>query len=592
MKPIGKPLLRIAALIVGTGSLLCAADLTLFVPPAEGPVAFRRDKIPLDADTMVSLSKHLETLARGLGADAAVNRRAAAQMLALALALDPANTRAREVITGYKENRHKPDAELIQLENSRAAVWQAIGWLESPDSGSNGQALANCMKDVIAISDPKNPKASSLRDAGEKGQWTGWIPAITAYEPQREITKTETPKERVKEFTDTSVGKTAVLLDHAEVHTMLWKRTKKDGVTKWVFTPAPLQMSISKLEKDDTGNHDFSIAVGSAWSSTTFTKVEATLKNLLEKQHPDLPKDIRVTITSKELEESLQSRKLHTISAAVAVLANAAITGVEPDAIVIGQIDESGDYKLPPAFWDQIQALGKGKGRHLVLPAEAEPLMPAILAMENPGFFLDYEVLLAPDLKGLLEIMTQKPDSPLAGVLAKFREIREKAGTKDIRQYIANSFVRGRLAEITQETPNHLSARMLLIQAEGKRPTLVTRKVLAAELRHALEPMEWICDKPDEDLTTQCIPKLLTTFELCRNNVEGFDRHVEKADRDLLDRTRAVVTAIRDTERIARTRGESYYVRVAVRSARSDLVAKHKELSDLLVHESGDTPSP
>ena len=592
MKPVGKHLVGLACMMAGMGSLLYGADLTPFVPPAEGPVAFRRDKIPLDADTMFGLSKHLETLARGLSADTAVNRRAAAQMLALALALDPGNTKAREVITEYKENRHKADANPVQLENSRAAVWQLIGWVETPDAGSHGQALANCLKDVIAISDPKNPKASSLRDAGEKGQWTGWIPVMTAYETQKEIAKTETPKEPAKEFTEASVGKTAVLLDHAEVHLVLWKSVEKEGVTKWVFTPAPLQMSISKLGQNDKDHHEFSIAIGAAGGWASFTKVDATLKTLLAKLLPDLPKDVRVVITSKELEESLQSKKLHTISAAAAVLANAALTGVEPDAIVIGQIDDSGAYKLPPTFWDQIRALGKGNGRRLVLPAEAEPLMPAILAMENPGFFLEYEVLLAPDLKGLLDVTTPKPGSPLAGMLAKFREIREKAGTKDVRQYIANSFVRGRLAEISQETPNHLSARMLLIQAEGKRPTLITRKVLAAELRLALEPMAWICDKPDEDLTTQSIPKLLSTFELCHNNVEGFDRHVEKADRDLLDRTRAVVTTIRDTERVARTRGESYVVRSAIHSARTDLIAKHKELTELLVQESGDSPPP
>ena len=42
--------------------MLCAASLPLaaeFVPPAEGPVPFRRDKLPVDVDTMVALSRQL-----------------------------------------------------------------------------------------------------------------------------------------------------------------------------------------------------------------------------------------------------------------------------------------------------------------------------------------------------------------------------------------------------------------------------------------------------------------------------------------------------------------------------------------------------
>ncbi len=580
-------------MLAGTGWLLGAADPTPFVPPAEGPVAFRRDKIPLEVDTMAGLSKQLEMMARGLSADTPSKRRAAAQMLALSLALDPANAKAREVIAEYMAKRHQPMTDTVKLENSRAVVWQAIGWLDSPDAGSHGQALANCLKDVIIVSDPKNPKSDGLREAGEKGQWTGWIPAVAAYEATAEIAKTEvteTPKESVKDFPGGSVEKPEVFLDHAEVQTLLWKGVEKDGVSRWVLAVAPLQMSSKKPGKNEPGGHGLSIAIGAAGARDSFTKVDAMLKNLLEKQHPDLSKDIQITITSKELEASLQSKKKHSLSAASAVLANAALTGTEPNAIVIGQINDSGAFKLSPAFWDQILALGKGSGQRLLLPAEAEALMPSILAMENPAFFLKYEVLLAPDLKGLLELATTKPASPLANTLAKFREIREKAGTQDIRQYIANPFVRGRLAEIAQELPGHLSAKLLLMQSEGRRPTLVARKVLAAELRRALEPMEWICDKPEEDFTAQVIPRLLATYELCRSNVEAFDRHVEKADRDLLDRARAVITTIRETERTARGRGETNAVKAAVRTVRNDLIAKHTDLTDLLVQEAGDAP--
>ena len=81
-----------------------------------------------------------------------------------------------------------------------------------------------------------------------------------------------------------------------------------------------------------------------------------------------------------------------------------------------------------PRFWYQLQALGKGKGQRLVLPAEAAAYLPSILAMEKPEFFFDYEVLLASDFKQLLDLTAKKPKEPLASATAKFREIRERAG--------------------------------------------------------------------------------------------------------------------------------------------------------------------
>ncbi|MGB6221703.1 hypothetical protein, partial [Haloferula sp.] len=62
-----------------------------FVPPNDGPVPFRRDKLPVDADTMTSLSKQLVLLTGTMDTSKAEETRRAAQILGLALALDPDN---------------------------------------------------------------------------------------------------------------------------------------------------------------------------------------------------------------------------------------------------------------------------------------------------------------------------------------------------------------------------------------------------------------------------------------------------------------------------------------------------------------------
>jgi hypothetical protein len=582
--------LCVAALLAGMGFSLGAAD---FAPPAEGPVAFRRDKIPLDADALAGLSKNLEMLARGLNAESPADHRGAAQMLALALALDPANARARELVSEYQENRHKPVADADKLEKSRARIWQYITWLETPEAGSQGQALAACLKDVIVISDPKNPKAPALREAGEKGAWAGWVPAISAYEP-KELAKIDDPAKPAPEIAPEPEKE--ILLENAQVHTMLWRMTGKGEAANWSLAAAPLQMTAKKIVKTDAGGDQqgeqpFMISIGSTQDGGSMGQLGFPLRALLKNHHGNLPPGVMVTITSKELENSFESKKRQSISAAVAVLASSAITGREPDAIIIGQVDETGAFKLPTSFWDQLQSLGKGSGQRLVLPAEAAAYLPSVLALETPGFFMDHEVLLAADFKQLINLSSKTPEGPLATATAEFRKIRERLGTQDVRQYITNTFVKQRLAAVLQDAPTHFSAKMLLIQAAGNRPTLVSRPVLAAEIRRALDPMAWLLKFQNRSSEIPEGSRIGQTYELCRDRVDALERYAEKNDRTLVEHARTLVTSIRTLDRATRTRGETYMVSEAVRSANTEMNRLERELGDELAEAAGDASS-
>lgn len=584
-------------MLMGLGFPLFAGE---FAPPAEGPVAFRRDQIPLDVDTMAGLSRQLETLARGLSAETPADHRGAAQMLALALALDPSNTKARELIADFEQDRHKPDADADRLEKSRARIWQTIAWLETPDAGSHGQALAACLKDVIIVSDPKNPKAAAFREGGEKGAWAGWIPAISEYEPKK------LAENEVKPSPEPVVEpgpQPAILLEQAEVQAMLWQKTGNGTAAKWFLAPAPLRMTVKKQEpasspEDVEGAKPvappFSIVVGSGQEGSGLMPMANMLRNLLKQHHEQLPRGVRVIINSKEFAISLESGRRQSVSAAAAVLASSAISGREPEALIIGQIDENGAFKIPTGFWDQLRALGKGGGRRLVLPTEAASWLPSLLALENPGFFMEYEVLLASDFQQLLDLTAKKPEGTIGAATAKFREIREKAGTQDVRQYIGNSFVKQRLAAVLQDAPCHVSSKMLLIQAAGNRPTTVMRPILAAELRRALEPMSWIVNAPDfnlENIQASDNEKLGQTYDLCRSRVDGLQRYAEKNDLPMLEQAREVVIALRNLDRAARARGESYIISENVRTVRNSLRRIAKEYYEQLsIAESGEVP--
>lgn len=570
---------RVAGLLLGAATALVAGN---FAVPAEGPVAFRRDKVPLDVETMAGLSRQLVTLAQALDADTAANRRAAAQMLALSTALDPGNAKAREVLADFENARHQPAADSEALEKSRARIWQYLGWLETAEAGDHGRALAACLADVIIVSDPQNPQAQALRGAGERGAWKGWIPKLAAYESQTPVVP---PDPSPTEIAATHSG---ILLAKASVFTPLWKRPAKTDLVTWTLVSGPVEMTAKIVPADDGELKPFALVFRTQDNDDSLASLVAPLRKLLEMQHGSLPADGCVTISSPALDESLLSKKRQSISAAAAVLASSAISGREPDATILGLVDETGAFKLPTGFWNQLQSLGPGHGGRLVLPAAAAEYLPSMLALERPQIFFEYEVVLASNFKELLDLTAKTPEGTFARVSAQFREIREKAGTQPLGQYVANPFIRRRLGEIVLEAPYHYSARMLAIQGAGSRPVFASRAVLAAELRRAIEPMDWLA-KRDAYLTfdESEIERIDTTYQTCHDQVEQLQRYAEKNDRSLVERVQDLVTAVRVIDRAAKSRGESYEVQYAIATAHRAFLRAYAEVAVDPTREAG-----
>ncbi len=538
-------LLRVGGLLLGTATCVCAEN---FAPPAEGPAAFRRDRVPLDAEAMAGLSRQLVTLAERLDFKTAGNRRAVAQVLALSAGLDPANSKARELIEKFQKTPGPAAADPEEIARCRERIRQYLTWLETPEAGSQGQALAACLTDVMLIFDPENPRPEALSVAGERGAWKGWVPELAAYEPV--VAVKPMPAQQP------SIAEAGILLSQAQVFTPLWKKADKTESAKWILSPAPLQMAAEMVPAEEGDPQPFSIIVGSTDHDRGVGQLSVPLLKILKRQHGSLPAGGRVTIDSDALATSLLSNKRQTISAAAAILASSAISGREPAATIIGLIDGSGAFALPAGFWHQLQSLGPGTGGRLVLPSAAAAYLPSMLALEKPGFFFEYEVLLAANFQELLDFTEKIPHGTLEKASAQFREIREKAASQAIGQYLANSFVRRRLTEVTQDAGYHYSAKMLVLQGAGNRPSHVSRAILAAELRRAIEPIDWIVNQEDDSTEIPQLNQLGSTQVACRNEVNRLFRYAEKGDRELLARAQELIDALRPLERALKTRND------------------------------------
>ena len=568
---------HIAAFLLAAATSLMAGN---FAIPAEGPVAFRRDKVPLDAETMTVLSRQLVTLAQGWTAATAAERRTAAQMLALAMALDPGNGMARKVLADFEDGSHAPATDAEPLKDSRKRIWQDLAWLEMPEAGAHGHALAACLADVMAAADPQDSRAQAIRSGGERGAWKSWIPNLAAYETKAPVK----PLEPV----EIKPADTGILLANARVITPLWTPVAKTIPPQWTPTAAPLEMVATSLSPERGALKPFALMLGSQANDETLAPLISPLLKLLTTHHGSLPAGGRVVISSSALEKSLVSKKRQSISAAAAVLASSAISGREPEATIIGLIDETGAFKLPTGFWNQLQSLGPGNGGRLVLPTAAAEHLPSMLALEKPQIFFDYEVVLAANFKELLDLTAKTPEGTFAKVSAQFREIREKIGTQPLGPYVANPFIRRRLAEISAEAPYHYSAKLLAIQGAGNRPIFVSRAVLSAEIRRAVEPMDWLVKLKVGALDSEDLERMDATYQTCHDQIERLQRYAEKNDRAWVDQVQDMVTTIRQIDRAVKSRSNSYDVWAAVNQAHIAFVRAYAGVAEELANAAGE----
>jgi len=563
---------RCGRLLAGLlAAMACAASHGEFAMPAEGPVAFRRDRVPLDADTMSGLSKNLTLLARTHPMATPADRRAIAQQLALAQALDPGNAAGRELMAACRDGGHTPQEDAAGRERSLTKIRQLAGWLGLPEAGGHGQALAACLEDILAAAGSGQTAAAFK----ETGAWAGWVPELAAYEPRPEAPEVENPIPPPG-----GNAKPAPGMASARIGMLAWKKSGEDSKSTWSPATATLQMAADPAEDP---NAPFTIRIFPVDEARQ--QSARVLEELMRGHHDNPPAGIRVRISSSDFKNSHWDRKPLAFSAAAAVLASAAITGREPDAIVLGDVDSTGAYRAPEAFWEQLAALGPGGGKRLVLPASAAGLLPSLLAAGKPGLFMDYEVLLARDFRHLLDLTAKQPPEAVAAASAKFHAIRSRMGTEDVRSYVANRFVRPRLGELAQEAPYHASAALLFTQASGQRPTVICRAALNAELIRACEAMSWVPGTEGRDLDVSEIDQLGKLQDVFRKRLDELSALAAKTDQDLIESSRALIQPLRDIERAARGRGE-YYMQIGeIWRARSNFIRLFQKLETNLAEE-------
>jgi hypothetical protein len=530
-----------ALLMLAVGMLPLAAE---FVPPAEGPLPFRRDKLPVDVDTMTTLSRQLMVLARTT-ADAAKSPRAVAQMTALALALEPANPEARELIDAMKSATPPPADGREDVERARNRAWQTLAWLEMPEAGADGQALAACLGDVLALADPRHPKARERRTAGEQGAWKDWVAEESAFRPKKPDNPLDLPEPAPDPQPESDKPDPVLTLSELSLPMPIWYYDKESKLMKLASLPVNLKARIDEGSEEEGPKRSMEIA--GEGMTERFKPGLARLEAAIEARHGSLPPGLQLRFDFGKTEYSF-SRNGMALTGTAVLLLDGALTGKIPTAVTLAEVGEDGKLLLPPRFWQTLRAFSVvSPGTRLILPDEAADFLTALVAMDDAAFFMKNEVLLAGSVDELCDLAAAVPEAGIADGLKRFDEIRKVGQGKALGTFVAHPATQQRLRELSGVMPEHASARMLALQGSGSRPRFLERPILAREVRAALEPAAYLVEQERDDLDPA---RLELAHESSRERLDKVSAYIDIRDRDLLKSAIDMVDTLRSLARL------------------------------------------
>lgn len=499
----------------------------VYVGPDPAAALFRRDRIPIDTDTMRELSRHLTDLARRAMAQEPVQLRATAQLLAIAVRLDPANRPAHEIDKALREERPVDPFE-GDINAPLRQTWGIADWLVDPEAGETGGRLGHQIIDALAVINPRSPLAKLHDPEGEADRWQNVVQPLAAYRRSPEPEKAPDPPQPEPP----PIERPPILLRQASTQTPLFLYDKDLRRHLRLVT---LQMQVEELAQPDP----FTFSLLPAIESPDIDSARNEARKLLEKSWPNLP--IRHIARISTGEERYASKNEQAISGPAALLMHAALTGkqLRSDVIFVGELTPDGNLTRPRQSWDYLRALRVAGGGRLLVPPDFEPELRAMIALEDPAFFLRWEVLIVSSLEVALSLAAVNGDPEgLAVTSALYTELREVSRNKDVGQLCVNAKVRERLAEIVSKAPFHYSARMLLAQGNAaERPTRVEREVAARILRSAVGPLSGIVRPPLSQLS---VKRLITTGEASGAEIERFAKFISPKERDLVKEAREI----------------------------------------------------
>ncbi|WP_435892654.1 hypothetical protein [Oceaniferula spumae] len=546
----------LTSLSIGSLSSVSAAK---YLRPDESKELFKLEKIPLQVDSMKELSKHLTIVAKRQQDDSAVNRRTTGQLLAIAMRLDPANQEARETNRSLQRDVAFENSNDGQITKAKARLRFYQRWLASPDAGKDANDLANYITDATRVLTP------DTLNNDDQADWTGVIPPLDRYQ-KRQPTMPETDHTDRTEKTDDEAKPTPPKEDNSEKSNGSYQipqlsinmplamekavkyRDPKDNFqekTRYhrTYVVCPIKLSISPRNGDQPTSIKF--------KQSMKTKDEDKQKNLdkaVEQLEQRLGAKGKARMEVEFGTSSYSSQNGPAALAAIELMAEAsrANKALRNDIFLCASLDSSNKLCLPPNFWLVLKSLRtdtKNRGR-LIVPKSAIKPMTQLLVFSEPDFFTRWEVFTVETIQEAIAVAAKSTDKNIAEAGELFAPVRNLSGKTDVTKLAVNRAVRKRMENIVALAPNHLSARILLLQGSGKRPMRLSRTGLAFQIQPIVKHMSYtLTQKINPDSPTASTLKDLHVA--ARAELDPIERLVNRSDDELYQETLRLANDLR-----------------------------------------------
>lgn len=546
-----RTVLTFSALLV---SLACgpfsSVTAAKYFRPDESKELFKLEKIPLQVDSMKELSKHLTVIAMREQDDSAVQRRGTGQLLAVAMRLDPANQEARETNRAMIRNVATVSAPEDKILKAKARLRFYQRWLASPDAGSDANALAKYITDASRVL-----KSATINNA-DSADWSGVIPPLDRYEndgkkekmpkPDRaddpDTNDTSAPKK--KETPDSSPGyqiaELSIKMPLAMETATKYRDPKQNFAERTRYTTSyeTCAVAVTISPKNDGVSLKVKSKLGRGNGHEDAGGISKPLK-AMEKSMNNASSSAGANVTIKiSSSKSYSAQNGSAPLAAIRLMLKASRENKElrNDIHLCADLDSTGKLCLPSNFWRVLDALRKddGKRGRLIVPSTAAVPLTQLLVFGEPDFFTRWEVFTVATMDEALAVATKVVGSDLSKATELYMPVRKLSGKSDVTKLAVNRAVRKRLSEVARLCPNHLSAKVLLLQGSGHRPMRLSQVGLAYHIQPIVKRMNHVLTKnvnPDRPSSSM----LKNLHVMARAELDPIERLVSRTDGELYE---------------------------------------------------------
>ena len=587
-------------LLATTGTVLGC-----YLPPAEGVFLFRRDTLPIDSNRQILLSRDLTTLAtQPTTMDTAENRRATAQLLALAANFDPSSKGPAALNAVFAKPDHNPEAfATYEFEGALNNISKTIDFLLTKPNNKKNLEIAQLLIDPFVHISPDLDFIAARPYAKESARWRGVVAPLASLqqkipEPAPPIPAPSIPEKMPEEDSqenEAEKNNPTFAFDEKKFNGSLFvpvfvgfqKEGQPNRASKETLLPLTVQSELSH-QKANSPELNFS-------DQELSQKISQLVKANVTRRHGnELANHFR---GKASFSKAIYEKRNHlNIALPIAILCEGLFTEDAPvdKLCILGNLEASGQIKEPRYASQLIEILSKSgtqQPRRLIVSSKLVPYFESLLIQQKEDFFFHYDVFAVETLDEAIALSfpSAHPEQTKAA-LEKFAEIRRVGKDKATSVFAANPHVLSRLAEVQKLEPRYLSASLLYLRGSNKQPSNHSSLVLASLIQSALFPLSKVPYNSNPDNLQ--VKALENIHKKCRANLDPIEKKVALKDREIYREALDLSNQIRSMARL-KTRHEKEadwakkqehlsLLRETFKSAQSDYYQLATELSVIL----------